>query len=135
MTKQSTTLVVPPVVTRGWLAEHPKCIFIFGDNQIRKGKKGGAALRGMPNAWGFITKRYPDYKASSYYKPTDYRGLFEVQLYHLEGMIQSHPNHTFLISKLGAGLANKYNIWEEVIKPGLEILAEYDNVIFLYRRD
>ena len=39
----------------------------------------------------------------------------------------------FLISKVGGGLANKYNIFEEVIAENLiEALENFENVTILY---
>lgn len=39
----------------------------------------------------------------------------------------------FLISKLGAGLANKYGIFEEVIEPHIKAdLSDFENVRFLW---
>ena len=37
-------------------------IFIFGDNDIEKGKKGQAIIRNMPNALGIPTKKLPSLK-------------------------------------------------------------------------
>jgi len=53
-------------------------------------------------------------------------------LFKLEEKIKNNFTKTFLISKLGAGLANKYHIYEDVIKKGLNSLSQYENVIFLF---
>jgi hypothetical protein len=42
---------------------------------------------------------------------------------------------TYLISQLGSGLANKYGIWEGVIKNGIAFLKDISNVIFLWEED
>lgn len=48
-------------------------------------------------------------------------------------MIEQHPNKIFYISQLGGGLANKYKIWEVMIKPNIiSQLSEFDNVIFCW---
>lgn len=122
------------IVTAKYLREHPDCIFVFGDNNLHKGCKGAAALRYEKNAYGFITKKVPSFADSSYYKPYEYKDIFERELNELIRFIETYPLITFLISKLGAGLANKYNIWEEVIKPGLEPLRVYKNVTFLWEQ-
>jgi len=117
------------MITKEYLSNNPDHIFVFGDNKLRYGLGGAAMLRYMKNSYGFITKRAPDNKASSFYKPSDYISTFNKELAKLVERIESEPEHTFLISKLGSGLANKYNIYEKIIKPELEKLAEkYDNV-------
>lgn len=121
------------IVTREYLRSHPTHIFVFGDNLKRKGKKGAAELRDEPNTYGFVTKRAPNNLDQSFYRPENYRLLFEFELKLLEMAIEK-GEYTFLISQLGAGLANKYNIWEKVIKPGLESLRKYPNVVFLWEK-
>lgn len=34
-------------------------LFVYGDNDIKKGKKGQAIIRDEPNAIGIPTKKYP----------------------------------------------------------------------------
>lgn len=117
------------MITKDYLANNPTHIFVFGDNLQRWGKGGAAILRDMPNTYGFVTKRAPNNKDVSFFKPTDYLPTFTQELAKLVEKIESEPEHTFLISKLGSGLANKYKIYEKIIKPELENLAEkYDNV-------
>lgn len=119
-------------ITKSYLRQNKNHIFVFGDNLLRKGKGGAAELRDEPNTFGFITKKAPNNNIGSFYKPEEYQQKFEVELNRLIKTIKKYPNNTFLISKLGGGLANKYNIFEKVIRPGLECLKEYDNVKFLY---
>jgi hypothetical protein len=119
-------------ITAEYLRKHPKCIFVFGDNTLRRGKKGAAILRDEINAYGFITKKYPNYNPESYYYPKEYTKVFAEELFHLENMIVNLPEITFLISQLGSGLANRYHIWEEIVQPGLEVLRKYPNVKFLW---
>jgi len=117
------------MITKEYLANNPTHIFVFGDNKLRYGKGGAATLRDVKNTYGFITKRAPNNKDSSFYKPSDYLLTFTKELTNLIVRIEAEPEHTFLISKLGSGLANKYKIYEKIIKPELEKLAEkYDNV-------
>ena len=44
-------------ITQKYLREHSNEIFVFGDNILRKGHGGAAALRNEPNTYGFITKK------------------------------------------------------------------------------
>lgn len=121
------------LVTREYLRNHPDCIFVFGDNTCRRGKGGAAVLRDEPNSYGFITKRYPSNEDGSFFLPEEYESIFKKELDKLEKMIESNPNKTFLISKLGSGLANRYSIFETVIYDGLIALDEkYENVKLLF---
>jgi len=117
------------MITKEYLANNPTHIFVFGDNLQRWGKGGAAILRDCKNSYGFVTKRAPNNKDSSFYKLTDYLPTFTKELAKLIEKIEAEPENTFLISKLGSGLANKHKIYENIIKPELEKLAEkYNNV-------
>lgn len=107
------------------------CIFVFGDNLIHIGKGGAAKFRHHPNAFGFITKKYPDNKDSSFFTPEDYQKTFKQEKQKLLKCIKNNPDKWILISKLGGGLANKYNI-HDVILPFLLSLEKYPNVILLF---
>ena len=120
------------IITKEYLNNNPNYIFIFGDNTLRKGKGGAAKLRDEPNSYGFITKKYPNNQNNSFYKPEEYQYVFDIEFEKLKDLIIKNPNKKFLISKLGAGLANKYHIFEEIIEPQLQKLKKYLNVSFLY---
>ncbi len=45
----------------------PERLFIFGDNDIRKGKRGQAIIRDEPNSIGIPTKKYPSLRAFAFY--------------------------------------------------------------------
>ena len=120
------------IVTVQLLRSKPETIFVFGDNLIRKGYGGAAKLRDEPNAYGFVTKKYPDNRDESFYKPEEYRHVFNDEMIKLIRNIGYNPSKEFWISKLGSGLANKYNIWEEVIEPKIHILKMFKNVKFLF---
>jgi hypothetical protein len=94
---------------------------------------GAAILRYHPHAIGFITKKYPDNKDGSFYKPEEYSPVFFEELKKLKRIIQSKPNKTFYISQLGGGLANKFRIWQKLIRHNLvKELEIFDNVIFCW---
>jgi len=121
------------IVTKEFLDKNENAIFVFGDNTIRQGYGGAAILRDHPRAYGFITKKYPDNEDSSFYGVTEYRDIFKRELMYLEDDIRANKNKTFYISQLGGGLANRYQIWENIIKDGLEnALNKYENVVFLW---
>lgn len=118
-------------ITKDYLRANPNHVFVFGDNLQRKGKGGAAKLRDEPNTYGFITKKAPNNDDESFYRPSEYYPKFESERRKLIKEIERNPDKTFLISKLGGGLANKFSIHEKVISPGLSVLREYGNVIFL----
>lgn len=120
------------IITRTYLRSHKDHIFVFGDNLLRRGKGGAAILRYEPNVYGFITKKAPTYEDSDYYTVDEYRSVFESELKKLIETILRNPYKTFLISRLGGGIANKYQIYEHVIQPGLQVLKKYKNVQFLF---
>lgn len=124
------------IVTKKFLNENPDAIFVFGDNTHRVGYGGAAILRDHPQTYGFITKKNPDNMDESFYRPESYRIDFLAYAIELQLFIEKNMDKTFYISQLGGGLANRYKIWEQVIKPGLEKnFSHYDNVVFLWDKE
>jgi hypothetical protein len=124
------------IITKQFLDENPNAVFIFGDNLCRVGYGGAAALRDHKQTYGFITKRNPDNMDESFYRPDNYRMDFLAYMVELRMFIDKNKDKTFYISQLGGGLANRYRIWEEVIKPGLKkYFSHYNNVVFLWDED
>ena len=120
-------------ITKEYLRANPQTIFVFGDNMARKGYGGAAALRDEPNTYGFITMKNI-YEENPDYTPTEYIPTFLDEARKLREYIQNSPGITFIISKVGAGIANHHNIWEEVICPALPaFLMDLENVILLWR--
>lgn len=121
------------IVTESFLEKNSNAYFVFGDNLIRKGTGGAAALRGHPRAVGFITKKYPNNDDVSFYKPEEYKPVFEKELEKLLLFINNNKGCIFYISQLGSGLANKYKIWENVIESDIiDKLKSYKNIIFCW---
>ena len=120
------------IITKEYLLRNPDHIFVFGDNITRKGMGGAAKLRYLENTYGFITKKYPNNYDSSFYRPDEYQKVFDIEFGKLFAAITNNKDKTYLISKLGSGLANKYNIWEQIIKRGLIQLDDYSNVTLLW---
>jgi hypothetical protein len=123
-------------ITKQFLDRIPNAYFIFGDNLERYGYGGAAALRDHPHAFGFITKKFPDNRDTSFYTPEEYQEVFFEELYKLVKTVERRPDKTFYISQLGAGLANRYKIWEKLIHHNLVLsLEKYDNVVFCWNED
>ncbi len=119
------------MITKPYLQAHPDHIFVFGDNWQRIGKGGAAVLRDEPNTYGFITKKYPDNEDGSSFTIEEYGPIFMMEMHLLMNRIQHQPENTFLISKIGSGLANKNGIYEYWIEPFLQKLRIYGNVVLL----
>lgn len=118
-------------ITKEYLRANPNRIFVYGDNQLRKGKAGAAKLRDEPNTYGFITKRFPSMNDKAFYTKEKYRPIMMLELRKLVDLIEQNRDKDIFVSRVGSGLANKYGIYD-MIKPELENIAElYDNVILL----
>lgn len=123
-------------ITEELLNNEPNAYFVFGDNSQRRGLGGAAKLRNHPRAIGFVTKKEPTHNQAACYTPEEYAKPFFDQLAQLSAHIKNNPNNKFYISKLGAGLANRYWIWEKLISHNLQDeLKEYDNVVFCWDQD
>jgi len=123
-------------ITQEFLDTNLNAYFIFGDNLERRGHGGAAKLRDHPHAIGFITKKFPDNNDSSFYKPEEYSAVFFEELEKLKRIVEARPDKTFYISQLGGGLANKYFIWQKLIRHNLvKVLENYENVIFCWTED
>jgi hypothetical protein len=121
------------MITQEFLDDNVDSYFIFGDNLTREGMGGAARLRYHPHAIGFITKKFPDNNDNSFYKPEEYASVFFEELKKLETIIKKRPDKKFYISQLGGGLANKFKLWEKLIRHNLvRTLEKYDNVIFCW---
>ena len=120
---------IPQKITPQWLRQHPEYVFVFGDNLQRWGKGGAAVCRDEPNAYGFITKKAPNNNDSSFYRPDEeYLQIAYDEMIKLTVYIINHPNQTFLVSRLGAGLANRYGIYEKILLPLLGVLNTHEMV-------
>lgn len=47
-------------------------MYIFGDNDMRRGKRGQAVIRGSNNAMGIPTKKFPSLRDDSFYSDDEF---------------------------------------------------------------
>ena len=121
-------------ITWQFLDNHPETYFVYGDNLQRRGKGGAVALRDHPRAIGFITKKFPDNLDGSFYRPEEYVPVFFEELEKLRKKVESEPLNFFYISPVGSGLANKFYIWEKLIRPFfIHTCKKQANVIFCWK--
>ena len=52
--------------------ENPKSLFLFGDNDLKRGKKGQAIIRDCVNTHGIPTKKFPSNNHDAYYSDDQY---------------------------------------------------------------
>lgn len=122
-------------VSAGFLNKHARdVVFVFGDNVVGKGFGGQAAVaRKVSNSFGFVTKKNPTHSPRDYFKPDEYQSVFDREIRRLKAEIEENPDKWYLVPTLGNGLANKYNIWEKIIRDRIKPeLGVYPNVLFLY---
>jgi len=121
------------IIDAKYLMDNPNHIFVFGDNIVHKGHGGAAALRDYNNTYGFITKKLPNNNDSSFFREEEYRIVYRQEIFKLRHELEAHSDKLFLISKLGAGLANRYKIFETIIDKQIkQDLNKYGNVKFLW---
>lgn len=125
--------IYPDHITEQYLDDNPNIIFVFGDNLERRGSGGAARLRNHRNIYGFITKKAPTWNLNDYYTPEDYKERFFLECDKLKKEAKKNKDKTYLVSKVGAGLANKFKIWEKIIEPKMkDFFADATNVVFLW---
>lgn len=121
------------IIDKKYLIDNPLHLFVFGDNNIRKGLAGSAKLRYMKNSYGFITKKYPSNQDSSFYRPEEYISIYNDEILKLTSFIRNANYEKIIISKIGSGLANRYSIFEKVIEPNIKNdLACFNNIVYLF---
>jgi hypothetical protein len=84
----------------------PNKIYVFGDNLLRKGKKGQAIIRDLPNAMGVATKRLPTMNTDAFFSDqNDEIETVKQDLREIYKQAQSGKSIVFPEDGLGTGLA------------------------------
>lgn len=52
--------------------EHPTWLFVYGDNDVGRGRGGQAIIRDCSNTIGIPTKKFPNNRESSFYTDEEY---------------------------------------------------------------
>src|SRR5437868_5063046 len=71
------TKMVSTIIFKGWwsindIKKHQDCLFIFGDNDIKKGCGGQAIIRYEDNTSGIPTKKLPSSNENDFYSDNEY---------------------------------------------------------------
>ena len=89
--------------------ENPERIFVFGDNEERKGTKNQASVRGEPNAIGVATKKAPRRDEAAYYDDSELERnirAIEKDLRRVEEALRRGRTVVFSSGGLGTGLSD-----------------------------
>lgn len=89
------------------LAKHRSAIFVFGDNLLRRGKKGQAVIRDEPNAFGIATKVKPSTTDDSYFNDADERHK-EAIIMDIERLVKLRSSGKYIVfpkAGIGTGLS------------------------------
>jgi len=96
-----------------WTCEDVKtnkhCLFVYGDNDIQKGKGGQAIIRNFPNTIGIPTKKLPWQKPGAYYSDDEFHENMQKITLALEKVIKKSRNYEIVYfpkDGLGTGLAH-----------------------------
>lgn len=86
--------------------ENSNKVFVFGDNLMRRGKKGQAVIRDIPNTFGIPTKRAPNMNDNAFFSDKlDEIALVFRALSRLKNLEIAGKTIVFPASGLGTGLA------------------------------
>lgn len=114
---------------------HPKSLFVFGDNLIRKGLAGQACIRVCDNSFGIATKRLPAMSEESFFKDRD--DEYQVVKDDVAALVArmktgEYDEVVFPSSGIGSGLAQlkvrSKGVWE-VLRKELIVQFGFDNTL------
>ncbi len=85
----------------------PDRVFIFGDNLVKRGKRGQAVIRSLDNVLGIPTKRYPCMKSKSCFFSDRVDEVIEVKkaLLEIEDLVKRNKKIGLPHARIGTGLA------------------------------
>lgn len=91
--------------------KNPTHLFVFGDNDVKKGTKGQAIIRYCSNAVGIPTKKYPCCNNDAYYYDSEYDDNIKkinIACDEIKQIIDSNKYEVLVLPEdgLGTGLAN-----------------------------
>lgn len=88
--------------------KHTNALFVYGDNDIHRGKGGQAIIRDLPNTVGIPTKKYPSNHPSSFYTDQEYvKNLIKISNA-INNIIDKSINYKYVVlpeDGFGTGLA------------------------------
>jgi hypothetical protein len=109
--------------------ESPDSLFIYGDNDIKRGSGGQAVIRNCINSIGIPTKKYPSYKNEAYYTDTEYTENRRKILHAIERIIIASVRYKELIFPMN-GFGTGLSRLQEKAPKTLQFLNEVIKEIF-----
>jgi hypothetical protein len=110
--KMKTILIFDKFWTIDDVNNNTNYLFIFGDNDIQKGKRGQAIIRDLPNTIGIPTKKLPTLHHDAFYTDNEYKNnikKIDLAIYKIIKKFLKNKNKytTLVIPKdgFGTGLA------------------------------
>lgn len=123
-------IIFQSIITRADLRNNPGVLYVFGDNEARRGLGGQAKeMRGEPNAVGIRTKRAPDNRVDSFW--TEGRGAGQFAPSHYVAMIESD----FAPIRAALGRNDTVIVPADGIGTGLADLPKRAPITFQYIRE
>ena len=96
-------------ITRQEIINNPKSLYVFGDNDARKGRGGLAKeCRGCENSIGIRVKKYPSMDTDSFYNDLEFESnvkKIDEDINRLIEMSNSYNIVVFSSAPIGSGLA------------------------------
>lgn len=87
---------------------NPDSLFVYGDNNIGRGKAGQAIIRDLPNTIGIPTKRYPSKNPDAFYNDSEYINNTRRISQAIDKIIQRSVSYRYVVlpkQGFGTGLA------------------------------
>lgn len=88
------------------------CLFVFGDNDIKRGKKGQSIIRDEMNAVGIPTKKFPSTSPNAFYRDEEVQANSEKIRKAVDEIVPLKKKYAILVlpgDGLGTGLADLPN--------------------------
>jgi guanylate kinase len=104
---QEVVANAPSKITPSYVRSQPDTLFVFGDNDQRRGAGGQAKIRNEPNTIGFRTKKAPRTNASAYYTDSEYKENISKMKEDLEEISRRSADYdsVYFIPGIGEGRA------------------------------
>ena len=94
--------------TREQVADDRSTLYVYGDNDIGRGTRGQAVIRGLPNAFGVPTKRLPALHEAAFYSDANFQEHCDAITKAVDRIITAMPHFERIAlpeDGLGTGLA------------------------------
>ena len=120
-------------INRFFLDITPNIITVISENAKNSGDELFSKYRDRPDTFKFITRKKPSDEPNAFFTVNDYHLIFYRELRRLIDLIKGSPDYTFYITPLGFYKNDRYDIFNNIIKPRLtHALQDFDNVIFTW---